>query len=354
MLRAYVDLSCQDDEPDAGARQLLGGKPGPKVPQSRAGGGTSPLHLASCRGHVGVVHELLLAGADASRGDQFGFSALHLAARHGFPDVIRELLSFGTLSVNLLDEAGETALHTAARYAKTVCARRLLEFGGDPNLLSKAGRRAIDVIGQGQEDNKHSRLSLHSSAAAGAGRKTSTTTTNNNIMPPPPLPRDRSVEDRLRRVLVSATSGWKGAWRWPSDAASCAGGADAESSPPQQADVPFGAFPAGDGEGADADDVIYSSKPCRVIALDPTVVVDADTARSSAAEEQAGSAMEGGGKEAVSVHGGGVNRQGPLLWGLRVRALVKGRTGDPKIAAAINRYGIKRRCVFVCLLIHGV
>ncbi|CAN0078950.1 unnamed protein product, partial [Ectocarpus sp. 12 AP-2014] len=45
--------------------------------------GTSPLHLASCRGHVGVVHELLSAGADATRGDQFGYSALHLAGRCG-------------------------------------------------------------------------------------------------------------------------------------------------------------------------------------------------------------------------------------------------------------------------------
>lgn len=94
-------MSCQDDEPDAGARQLLGGKPGPKPPpKSRAGGGTSPLHLASCRGHVGVVHELLSAGADATRGDQFGYSALHLAG--GFGNGCNDFFSTQNVEVQLL------------------------------------------------------------------------------------------------------------------------------------------------------------------------------------------------------------------------------------------------------------
>lgn len=213
-------MSCQDDEPDAGARQLLGGKPGPKPPpKSRAGGGTSPLHLASCRGHVGVVHELLIAGADATRGDQFGYSALHLAAKHGFPDVITELLSFSSVDVNLLDESGETALHTAARYAKTMCMSRLLEHGGDLNILSRSGRRAMDVVGQPQD--KHNLQSLPHSATQLAGTGVSRRSHKfNTNMPPAQLPRDRCTEERIRRLLTvaaaaAADGGKKSGWMWP-------------------------------------------------------------------------------------------------------------------------------------------
>ncbi|CAN0374572.1 unnamed protein product, partial [Laminaria digitata] len=217
MLRQYVDLACQDDEPDAGARQLLGGMPRPKPPpRSKTGGGTSPLHLASCRGHVGVVHELLLAGADATRGDQFGFSALHLAARHGFPDVIAELLSFGRMSVDMLDESGETALHTAARYAKTLSVWRLLESGIDWTIVSKSGRRAIDVIGQGQD--KHNLQSLpHSATQLCNGRRAVKFSASAN-MPPAQLPRDKCTEKRVRRLLTGAAARKKqnkDGWSWP-------------------------------------------------------------------------------------------------------------------------------------------
>eukprot|EP00752_Nemacystus_decipiens_P008297 g7417.t1 len=215
MLRHYINMSCQDDEPDAGARQLLGGKPGPKPPpKSRAGGGTSPLHLASCRGHVGVVHELLIAGADATRGDQFGYSALHLAAKHGFPDVITELLSFSSVDVDLLDESGETALHTAARYAKTTCMSRLLEHGGNLNILSRSGRRAMDVVGQPQD--KHNLQSLPHSATQLAGTGVSRRSHKfNTNMPPAQLPRDKCAEERIRRLLTAAASGKKSDWMWP-------------------------------------------------------------------------------------------------------------------------------------------
>ena len=247
-------MSCQDDEPDAGARQLLGGKPGPKPPpKSRAGGGTSPLHLASCRGHVGVVHELLIAGADATRGDQFGYSALHLAAKHGFPDVITELLSFSSVDVDLLDENGETALHTAARYAKTVCMSRLLERGGNLNILSRSGRRAMDVVGQPQD--KHNLQSLPHSATQLAGTGVSRRSPKfNTNMPPAQLPRDKCTEERIRRLLTVAASGKKSGWMWPEGV--LLDPSDIPPPPPPPADAAAAAAAAADEDDDDTWDPV--------------------------------------------------------------------------------------------------
>ncbi|CAN0310022.1 unnamed protein product, partial [Hapterophycus canaliculatus] len=175
------------------------------------GGDTSPLHLASCRGHVGVVHELLSAGADATRGDQFGYSALHLAAKHGFPDVITEILSFSAVDVNLLDESGEKALYTAARYSKTMCLSRLLEHGGDLRIRSRSGRRPMDVVGQPQD--KHGRQSMPHSATqlAGTGGCRRSHKFNTNL-PPAQLPRYRCTEERIRRLLGVAAAGREDGW----------------------------------------------------------------------------------------------------------------------------------------------
>ncbi|CAM9830044.1 unnamed protein product [Pylaiella littoralis] len=306
MLRNYINMSCQDDDPDAGARQLLGGKPGPKPPRrSKPGGGTSPLHLASCRGHVGVVHELLIAGADASRGDQFGYSALHLAAKHGFPDVITELLSFSSVDVDLLDESGETALHTAARYAKTQCMARLLGRGGDPTVPSKSGRRAADVVGQPQD--KHNLQSLPHSATqlAGAGSSRRSHKLNTN-MPPVQLPRDRCAEERIRRLLsVAAAAGDKeDGWMWPVGGAAavaavvdggCGGGGD---------DGRGGVADDGDVEGGgDATAVIKDGSAAFIENVPASVDIAAsEGGRSAAAAADLGSAAESAADDAAGGH----------------------------------------------------
>lgn len=332
MLRQYVDLSCQDDEPDAGARELLGGRPGPKLPKSRVGGGTSPLHLASCRGHVGVVHELLLAGADASRGDQFGFSSLHLAARHGFPDVLTELLTFSTVSVDLVDESGETALHTAARYSKTLCVSRLLEFGGDLTIVSTSGRRPVDVIGQGQD--KHNRLSLpHSATQLAVGRRSVKHNTN---MPPAQLRRDKSAEERVRRLLAVAASGRSDAWMWPTHS--------------------HGASTAAVGPRTKWNEHDNGTN-CSCTALSVKAVVTADDKIEKAVENTTleGAINVGGGARLENgedvVDGDGVRREekggagrgeeatiskSPLAR-LHVRDLVKGRRGNTRVFEAIDR-----------------
>lgn len=363
MLRQYVDLACQDDEPDAGARQLLGGKPRPKPPpRSKAGGGTSPLHLASCRGHVGVVHELLLAGADATRGDQFGFSALHLAARHGFPDVIAELLSFGKMSVDMLDESGETALHTAARYAKTLSVWRLLESGSDWTIVSKSGRRAIDVIGQGQD--KHNLQSLpHSATQLCSGRRAVKFSASAN-MPPAQLPRDKCTEERVRRLLTGAARKRKDRWSWPVGETACPPPAENTKTSSSEQPPPSPRNPA----AADNNGINDSSSSSIADADENEAVVEAvDVGAAAAAPPAAprGTDGDGGvpnGNGIADEHvgregrrgkegGGGSDASGvattematptrtqPPLARLNVRRLVKGRSQDGRIFEAMNRY----------------
>ncbi|CAM9886844.1 unnamed protein product [Choristocarpus tenellus] len=181
MLRAYVDLSCQKGDPDAGARELFQGIPD----HSRAisGGGTSPLHLASERGHVGVVRELLSAGADPKRANQEGATPLHLAARYSYPEVVVELLTSG-ITVDLKNPAGETPLHTAARYAKSECVADLLRLGADENAISDAGDTPVAVVGKLNERKDQTRFAV--------------------------------AEERVRRMLYRA-SAFRGCevWEWP-------------------------------------------------------------------------------------------------------------------------------------------
>lgn len=361
MLRQYVDLACQDDEPDAGARQLLGGKPRPKPPpRSKTGGGTSPLHLASCRGHVGVVHELLLAGADATRGDQFGFSALHLAARHGFPDVIAELLSFGKMSVDMLDESGETALHTAARYAKTLSVWRLLESGSDWTVVSKSGRRAIDVIGQGQD--KHNLQSLpHSATQLCSGRRAVKFSASAN-MPPAQLPRDKCTEERVRRLLMGAARKQKDRWSWPVGKTTCPLPAENTKTSSSEKPPPSPRNPAADDNNG-INDSINSSIADADESEAVVEAVDIGAAAAAAAPPAAPRGSNGGvpngngaagehvGKEGRRIKGGGGSDASgvattetatptptqPPLARLNVRRLVKGRSQDGRIFEAMNR-----------------
>ena len=354
-----MDLSCQDDNPDAGARELLGGKPGPRLPKSMVGRGTSPLHLASCRGHVGVVHELLLAGADATRGDQFGFSALHLAVRHGFPEVVTELLTCSSVSVDLLDENGETAMHTAARYAKTICLSRLLEFGGDPTIASNSGRRAIDVIGLSQD--KHNRLSLpHTASQLVGGVVGKVSVKNNNNMPPPQLPRDSSAEERMRRLLTLATRGIKDGWSWPRDtspmvesdiviarhsvvADDAPTGDDCSLHSVAETDQ-LGGEQEGNTKGSCCTEGNLTKAAASFIDVGGEVTADLGVAETYRATCTMTSVCNNGEDES---HVGSERLERPPLRRLHVRGLVKGRLGDERVIRALDRWVLacERACV---------
>ena len=98
--------------------------------------GATALHIASLRGHVGVVEELLRFGADPNVRDVCGLTALHWGA--AYEDVLLALLSpaLGAASqgANLLavrSQGDESALHFSAYHGASECCAALLAAGAE-------------------------------------------------------------------------------------------------------------------------------------------------------------------------------------------------------------------------------
>lgn len=61
-----------------------------------SGKGTTPLQLAAEHGHVVVIEQLALAGADtAASADEGAMAPLHVAAAMGYPEAVSALLAAG-------------------------------------------------------------------------------------------------------------------------------------------------------------------------------------------------------------------------------------------------------------------
>jgi ankyrin repeat protein len=74
--------------------------------------GTSPLHIASTRGHEAVVEALIAAGADVDHQNRGGVTALVDASLYGHTAIARRLVAAGA-RVNHADTDGFTALDLA-------------------------------------------------------------------------------------------------------------------------------------------------------------------------------------------------------------------------------------------------
>lgn len=55
--------------------------------------GLTPLHVASSHGHLQIVNDLLLAGADCDSADDSGATALQYASQEGSAQMVARLLS---------------------------------------------------------------------------------------------------------------------------------------------------------------------------------------------------------------------------------------------------------------------
>jgi ankyrin repeat protein len=101
--------------------------------------GRTPLYEASYGGHVQVARILLKYGADAMAQDEFRVTPLHLACRRGHVQVARILLEHGA-DAKAKGKRGWTPLHEASSTGHMELVRILLEHGADMKTQDGDGR----------------------------------------------------------------------------------------------------------------------------------------------------------------------------------------------------------------------
>eukprot|EP00727_Mastigamoeba_balamuthi_P011503 m51a1_g6976 hypothetical protein (292) ;mRNA; r:116388-117372 len=111
-------------------------------PDARDVAGHTPLIVAACNGHDGVILALLDAMADATARTDAGLeSALYLAARNARVEAVEVLLCAPRAAEQLRAETvnGATPLHAACAVGCAPAVRALLEAGAPVNAARKDG-----------------------------------------------------------------------------------------------------------------------------------------------------------------------------------------------------------------------
>jgi hypothetical protein len=104
----------------------------------------SPLMLASIKGHVELVHQLIAKDADVNK---TGWTPLHYAASGAKPQIIRILLEHSAY-IDAESPNGSTPLMMAAMYGNAECVKILLDAGADPTLKNQLGLSASEFARQ--------------------------------------------------------------------------------------------------------------------------------------------------------------------------------------------------------------
>ncbi len=100
----------------------------------------SALMLASIKGHVDLVHQLIAKDADVNKA---GWTPLHYAASGAKPQIMRILLEHSAY-IDAESPNGSTPLMMAAMYGNAECVKILLDAGADPSLKNQLGLTASD------------------------------------------------------------------------------------------------------------------------------------------------------------------------------------------------------------------
>lgn len=126
-------------EPSLKAAQVLIRWPKTAV-ESRTAQDESPLMLAALRGHIELVQQLIVRGADVNK---TGWTPLHYAATSGHLDIMNLLLE-NHAYIDAESPNGTTPLMMAANYGSAAAVKLLLEAGADASLRNQLGLTAID------------------------------------------------------------------------------------------------------------------------------------------------------------------------------------------------------------------
>ncbi|XP_058277392.1 BRCA1-associated RING domain protein 1 isoform X2 [Hirundo rustica] len=105
--------------------------------------GETLLHIASIKGDLAAVEQLLKNGADPNVKDNAGWTPLHEACNHGHREVAELLLRHRAL-VNTTGYQNDSPLHDAARNGHVAVVRLLLLHGARRDAVNIFGLRPVD------------------------------------------------------------------------------------------------------------------------------------------------------------------------------------------------------------------
>ncbi|XP_009075475.1 PREDICTED: BRCA1-associated RING domain protein 1, partial [Acanthisitta chloris] len=105
--------------------------------------GETLLHVASIKGDLAAVEQLLKNGADPNVKDHAGWTPLHEACNHGHKAVVELLLQYRAL-VNTTGYQNDSPLHDAARNGHVAIVELLLQHGASRDAVNIFGLRPVD------------------------------------------------------------------------------------------------------------------------------------------------------------------------------------------------------------------
>ncbi|KAM8934125.1 BRCA1-associated RING domain protein 1 [Pelodytes ibericus] len=105
--------------------------------------GETMLHVASIKGDLQGVEDLLKSGANPNVKDNAGWTPLHEACNHGHTKVV-ELLLQHQVRVNTAGYQNDTPLHDASRNGHAAIVQLLLNHGASPDAVNIFGLRPVD------------------------------------------------------------------------------------------------------------------------------------------------------------------------------------------------------------------
>uniref|UniRef100_H3B4M3 BRCA1 associated RING domain 1 n=1 Tax=Latimeria chalumnae TaxID=7897 RepID=H3B4M3_LATCH len=124
--------------------------------------GETPLHIASIKGDVAAVEDLLKNGVDPNIKDNAGWTPLHEACNHGHVQIVELLLKHKAL-VNTTGYQNDSPLHDAIKNGHVDIVRLLLLHGASQEAVNIFGLRPIDYA---ETDGMKSVLQLSSAGSS--------------------------------------------------------------------------------------------------------------------------------------------------------------------------------------------
>ncbi|NXQ79269.1 BARD1 protein, partial [Nyctibius grandis] len=117
--------------------------PGSNMIARRNYKGETLLHVASIKGDLAAVEQLLKNGADPNVKDNAGWTPLHEACNHGHREVVELLLQYKAL-VNTTGYQNDSPLHDAAKNGHVSIVELLLLHGASRDAVNIFGLRPVD------------------------------------------------------------------------------------------------------------------------------------------------------------------------------------------------------------------